>query len=326
MLSAGNSGAGSEAVVRPLVVGLLFPCCPSAIRGFVISEWIYPIKGSVRKPLAKQRDRKIELCCFQHRTIIFDGNEDVSKILRYPIAATELAKYSEIISTEMVVEMDHERHATDAYAKAFGLKIPLPDYRPKFHLTEAEKSEAGKFVFKSRPNVVIQQLASIKNRDYPLSQWLEVIVKLEQRGWGVLLLGQKGELPQFPPQFQTPFIRDLSREGLSFRQSAAVLSHAQAFVGVDSVFVHMAHALDIPAVGLYGPFPWQIRTSLAPKTIAVSGHGPCAPCFWHKHGSKDFPPNKPCTANRLIEARQQCVVLAGITPERIVSKVSLLKP
>ena len=265
-------------------------------------------------------DSKLLLACFHHHREILSGSGLVDEIIDYPIAIPNTARYTSLVSLENTMECDHSQHATDVFAKALGLTTPLADYRPVYHVTDAEKEAAQKHLFRNRPNLAIQVRASVANRDYPMPQWLEVIKKLEQRGWGILLLGSKGQVPPLAPPDQSPFIRNLAEEGLTVRESAAVLSQCQAFVGVDSAWAHMCHALDIPAVVLFAAFDWKTRTSKAPKTIALSGVGECAPCNWHMHAGRAFPPNKPCSA------RQQCVVLAGITPDRVVAKVSLLKP
>lgn len=256
------------------------------------------------------------LCCFAHHQELFAGNEDVLSTIPYPLALDASGKFI-ITSLENTMECDHTQHATDVFAKALGLTTPLADYRPVYHVTDAEKEATQKHLFKQRPTLAVQVKASVANRDYPLPLWYEVITKLEQRGWGIVLLGRKGQTPPMPDH---AFIRDLSALGLSFRESAAVLSQCQAFVGVDSAWAHMCHALDIPAVVLFAAFDWKNRTGKAPKTIAISGVGECAPCSWHMHAGHQFPPGKPCSKP------QVCTVLASITPERIVAKVSLLKP
>ncbi len=272
------------------------------------------------RALRLETKARITLSCFSHHHDIFLGTNLVDALVRYPVLVESLKFYPFILSLENTMECDHTQHATDVFAKALGLKTPLADYRPVYHVTDAEKEATAPYVFKERPTLAVQIKASVANRDYPMPQWLEVIKKLEERGWGIVLLGSKGQVAPLPPQVASPFIRNLSDVGLTFRESAAVLSQCQAFVGVDSAWAHMCHALDIPAVVLFAAFPWQIRTSKAPKTIALTGVGECAPCNWHIHAGRQFPPGKPCTAS------QKCVVLAGITPDRIVSKVSLLKP
>lgn len=264
----------------------------------------------------KHQCREVHLSCFPHHREVVPQ----IKTVPYPMSVKDASKYGHIISLENTMECDHTQHATDVFANALGLTTPLADYRPVYHVTDAEKEATAKHVFKERPTIAVQIKASVANRDYPMPLWLEVIKKLEERGWGIVLLGSKGQIAPLPPQVASPFIRNLSELGLTFRESAAVLSQCQAFVGVDSAWAHMCHALDIPAVVLFSAFDWRTRTSKAPKTIALTGVGECAPCNWHMHAGRQFPPNRPCSA------RQQCVVLAGIAPDRIVAKVSLLKP
>ncbi len=288
------------------------------LRPGVIGDLLF-LTPALRE-LKRTTGKKIVLCTWPYNFDQFLGCDFIDELTPYPLDASTAWRFSEIKDLWNTVEKDHENHATDSFAKALGLTIPLPDYRPFYRVTDEEKEASKKHLFKNRPTLVVQQVASSPARTYPLAQWLEVIVKLERAGWGILLMGLNGQYPPFPQQYSTPFIRDLSRPGIPFREAAAVLSQATAFVGVDSALIHLCHALDIPAVGLYGPFPWQLRTGKAPKTIAVSGVGGCAPCFYHSHNGRAVPPNKPCSA------RQQCVVLAGITPDRVVAKVSLLKP
>lgn len=82
----------------------------------------------------------------------------------------------------------------------------------------------------------------------------------------------------------------------------------------------MCHALDIPAIGLFGPIPWKLRTSKAPKTQVLTGLAECAPCFHHVHAGSHFPRNMPCAKT------QRCVAMGEIDPMRIVAKVDALKP
>ena len=152
-----------------------------------------------------------------------------------------------------------------------------------------------------------------------MEKWLEVIRGIIARGWEVFIFGHPG---LFPRLGNGAHLRNVTMDRLSFRESAAVLTTCQAFCGIDSVWVHMCHALDIPAIGLYGPFAWEIRTGKAPLTHALSGNGDCAPCHWHIHAGQPFPPGKPCSA---LGPKAHCVVLASITPDRIVAKIDALK-
>ena len=262
----------------------------------------------------------VGLSCFSHHHAIFENWKAAPKLEPYPFPTSELHRYGAVVSLENTMECDHQNHATDVFAKALFIPRPLPSYKPIYNVTDDEQVATAKWIFKGRPNVAIQCRASIPNRDYPGQLWGQVIVELEKRGWGILLIGRKGQIPPLDTTLKSPFIRNLAEEDLSLRESVAVLSQCDAFAGVDSSFMHFAAALDIPSVSLHGAFPWQIRTKHYPLNTALTGPGDCAGCCWHMHNGRMFPPNKPCSDKGF------CVVLAGIKPERIVAKIDSLKP
>ena len=61
-------------------------------------------------------------------------------------------------------------------------------------------------------------------------------------------------------------------------------------IAPDSSVAHLAAGLGVPLVGIYGPFPWDLRIKYYPKTRAFNAPSPCAPCFTHGH--------KPCSLAR----------------------------
>lgn len=274
----------------------------------------------VLRALKENTGRKVNLCCFERHHALFNGLDFIDRLLPYPLPFSEVNNFSEIISLENTMELDHEHHISDVFATALGVNTPLRDYRPEYAVTIEEQGRTSCHLFMGRPTIGIQMRASVANRNYPLAKWLEVIVKLEMKGWGVVLFGRRGELPPFPEHLQSPFIRDLSLLDLPLRDSVAVLSGCKALIGVDSSFLHFAAALEVPAIGVFGPFRWETRTGQDPKTTAISGVGACAGCSWHMTGFQEFPPNMPCTTI------QQCVVLDTISPDRIITKAMLLKP
>ena len=273
---------------------------------------------AIRAFREKRPDREVVLSCFDIRRQLFEHTDLFDGFADYPLPYSEIANYSEIISLENVIETAHDKHATDAFAEALG--VTVTDYKPVNVVTPEEKETARARWQRNRPLVGIQLRASVRNRDYPAALWSKVILELENRGWDVLLFGSKGQIPPLPPEMRRTYIRDLSQHDLTFRETCAALANCAAFAGVDSALIHVCHALDIPAVGLYGPFPWQIRTAHAPKTEALTGTGACAGCCWHAKLGQHFPPGQPCYE------KQICWVLATIPPERIVSKIDAMKP
>lgn len=257
----------------------------------------------------------ITLCAFKRHHETFRHLHGV-RWEEYPIRKVHAEKYDVIFPLEDVIETACDKHATDAFAEALG--VTVSDYKPVYIVEEKERLWAEfKFPRNDRPRLAIHPRASTRNRDYPWPLWNQVIVKLIERGWEIFLLGGKGQIPELGSGAPA-YLTDCS--DLTFRESAALLSTCDAFCGVDSSFVNLCPALDVPAVGLYGAFPWQARTSKAPLTKALSGVGECAPCHWLSSAGRHFPPNQPCSKNGY------CHVLASISPDRVVSKVDALKP
>ncbi len=131
--------------------------------------------------------------CFEHHWPIFPKLSEpfLTFAESYPLPVARLEVYREVISLENTMETNHNEHASDVFAKALGLPTPLRSYKPIYYVREAEQVATAKWIFKGRPNLAIQPRASIPNRDYPGQLWGEVIIELEKRGWGILIIGRR---------------------------------------------------------------------------------------------------------------------------------------
>jgi ADP-heptose:LPS heptosyltransferase len=52
-------------------------------------------------------------------------------------------------------------------------------------------------------------------------------------------------------------------------------------VSTDSSLMHIAASLGVPAFGLYGPFPGEVRLTTYDKVDWINAKKECAPCFQH---------------------------------------------
>ncbi|HUD74873.1 MAG TPA: glycosyltransferase family 9 protein, partial [Terracidiphilus sp.] len=215
----------------------------------------------------------LHLCCRKEHFPVFENTPLFDSLVPYPLEAKLIKEYWFIHSFENVMELAHDTHATEAFAKALG--VTVTDYKPVYTVTDEEKSLAKNWITSNRPRVGIQLAASTKNRNYPLDLWAKVIFGLDDKGWEVFLFGHPGQIPEFAPNMKRTYVHNMTTEKLTFRESAALLSQCNAFVGVDSALLHLCHALDVPAVGLFGAFSWQTRTAKAPLTHAITGEGEC---------------------------------------------------
>lgn len=237
-----------------------------------------------------------------------------------------------------MIEPERHTHMTDLFAHRVGIEFPEGDarvIRRADYFVSPEEHEWVKEIFPRLekpstrrgmenvsngvyPRVVIQVETDAACRTYPNDKMVAVIKKLHGRNWDIVIVGRPGGIAGE----SHARLRNASLEQLTFRQSAAILTTADVFLGMDSAMTHVAGALGIPAVALYGPFPSALRTAYAPTTIALTGGRkacPIGPCFFNP-GSRmgqQFPDGAlaPCAKTR------RCMVLDDIQPDRIVQAV-----
>ena len=78
---------------------------------------------------------------------------------------------------------------------------------------------------------------------------------------------------------------------ISLRELAAVLKKAKLFVGIDSGVMHMASALNIPTVGIFGPTdPFYVAPQNKQSIVVRQGLA-CSPCYMRT----------PCDHRRCLE-------------------------
>lgn len=274
----------------------------------------------------KERDPSVHIAvaCFSDYAPTLANNPDVAEIVAYPVPLASVEQYDAVVMLENTVEDERNEHATDRYFREFGIDpqdVPDEAKRCSYHLTEKERAGAlsmfpTKLDDKGRavPRLGVQAVASSMCRTYPHDQLAEVCQMLHLKGWEIFFFGE----PRTLQIQERERITNLSLRALDFRQSAAVLSTCDVVLAPDSSLAHLAGALDLPCIALYGPFPWKLRTAYHPKTIAIQGTGPCAPCFHHVRGRQHWPEGGPCVKSG------RCDVLASIAPGRVAMKISAL--
>lgn len=274
----------------------------------------------------------IDFACMNHYGVVLANLPYVNQVVGYPVGRHAMECYDAWIFFENAIEKNpraEKMHMTDLFAEIAGFKgtvrdlhllgkgePALQDKKPDYIVSNNETI----WVMEQYPRnaakrrVCIQVSASGKCRVYPVQKLGQAVAELLKKGWEVFLMGAIGDVVGVKEQ---PGLRNLAAAGLTFRQSCAVINNADAFIGSDSALLHIAGALGIPAVGLYGPFPADLRTRYCPTTVALSGKGSCAPCFHHANlGRKnDFPDDCPS------RARNVCQVLEKIAPDDIVRNV-----
>lgn len=184
-------------------------------------------------------------------------------------------------------------------------------YPPKFHvpIPASDIAFAHQHISSARPAVAICPTSGHSIlKQWGSQRFAEVATMLTRSGYSVVLVGGPGdaELGSTIASAAAPHCLNLIGQ-TTLTQMAAVLSACSAFVGNDAGPTHLASALGIPTVGIFGPSchhrygPWGTRVSVISHEIS------CSPCQMH-------------TLDRCqtcIYSEPRC--LRSISPEEVIS-------
>lgn len=287
----------------------------------------------------------LELACTPYYADAVRELRYLDGVREYPVAKEVLNGFDQVLWLEGLIEWDERArntHYVDLLAQGAGVVLSagkhldmcvsegavlsmidrFPRLRGKGQGSRDKGNSAG------YARVGVQLRASARCRTYPrLGEVLKLLVK-EMPGVEVLLFGEavapwarsqaSGNLPAN--------VRDLRLEdpALSFMESCALVASCDVMVAPDSALCHVAGALGVPTVALYGSFPWELRTKYAGSVRALTplrdDVGGCeGPCFWHGRAG-EFPPGCP-GVNRMEPLKSVCARLAAIEPERVVNEI-----
>lgn len=212
---------------------------------------------------------------------------------------------------------------TDAVlAMSERLRVEPKDRKPYYRTTEEEAFAATyRFPKTNRKRVGIQIKATSAARSWGQEHLQKFVGMCSAAGYETALFGAPGEVRGQLPSY----CLNLTDQDppLSFRESAAVVQTVDVMVAPDSSLLHIAGCLDVPALGLYGPFPASERVSHFPSVKPLQGHGGCplACCHHHRIAGQEFPDSCPG------EAKGQCTEMAALKPEYVFQKMrQLLHP
>lgn len=156
-----------------------------------------------------------------------------------------------------------------------GLEIYNFDYKAKYYLSQDEIAWAANKISKldlTKPILAICSKSKEVVKNWPESFWQELIEKLIGT-FSIIHLGDHTE-----PTFK--FVQRFAGH-CSIRESAALLSKANFFVGPDSLLMHLANGLDVPSVIIFGGS--RPVSCFGYKENVNLGTSPtCSPCWIHQ--------------------------------------------
>ncbi len=192
-----------------------------------------------------------------------------------------------------------------------------------WHETDQHRVSALLAPLQEQRYVVLHLYPKFNYKMWSDEGWTQLARWISARGLGIVLTGSNDAAEQaYIHRLAARMNAPLNLAGqLSLGETACVLARAAAYVGPDTAVTHMAAALNVPTVTLFGPTdpvkwgPWPVGhpASSTPwrrfgdqvqgRVRLLQGRAPCVPCGHEGCG-------------RRIESFSDC--LTQLPPERVI--------
>ena len=162
-----------------------------------------------------------------------------------------------------------------------------------------------------RPIIVVHSGPTWPVKEWPIERWSELMGKIAANGSVIIRVGTDFD-PAGRYVSQEPVPNTINWIGrLALLDLVALLEQASIFVGVDSGPLHIATALGVPSVGLFGPTDGRLHVHPRARAVIVSGTSSCLGCHYGVTGPGHW---KTGCANDIVCMRE-------ITVDQVLSAV-----
>jgi ADP-heptose:LPS heptosyltransferase/predicted O-linked N-acetylglucosamine transferase (SPINDLY family) len=216
------------------------------------------------------------------KTEVFLHNPDVDLVFttRYEPLPDDL-----FIDLDWAYEKRRELHILHAYAEASG--IPPASTQPALYPTIDEFRLCAKHILHHFQYQGVERLVAlhmpttISARNWPKAFWVQFLSDLLQQDkkLGIVVLGHGRDFSAADLGFSTDSVLCLLVHQLSLMHTAAVLSLCDLLVAPDSGILHVAAAVNVPYLGLFGMADPATRLPFTTRSRALWADIECRGCF-----------------------------------------------
>ncbi|HMF57324.1 MAG TPA: glycosyltransferase family 9 protein, partial [Pyrinomonadaceae bacterium] len=161
------------------------------------------------------------------------------------------------------------------------------------------------------PFLVFIHSTSWESKNWPESYWRDLTVKATGAGFNVILPWGTQTERERSFRIANNNSRAIVLPDLSISEKASIIARAQATVGLDTGLSHIAAALDIPSITLYGATDPQLVGAVGKNQLRVASSFVCVKC----HETE-------CRYPHTAEFKPACFV--ELRPGRIWSELQML--
>jgi heptosyltransferase-3 len=175
---------------------------------------------------------------------------------------------------------------------------PIPDVTPSWREADAQRAAEALSSLHEKPFVVLHLYPKFNYKMWHDAGWIALAHWIAARGLSIVLTGSNDPVElDYVQRISACMQGTLNLAGqLTLNECASVITRAAAYVGPDTALTHMAAALGVPTIALFGPTnalkwgpwphghkqlanPWRrIGSQRAGNVTLLQGAGACVPC------------------------------------------------
>ena len=159
------------------------------------------------------------------------------------------------------------------FSEALG--YTLPESPPDFGINRESLQKSNQ----AENYLVFLHGTTWMTKQWPMAYWIELAELVGQAGYRVKISGGSAEEMKRAEEIASQSTAVDVMPRLSISAMAEMLANAKAAIAVDTGLGHLAAALNVPTISLYGPTNPDYTGALGNSSIHLAAEFPCAPCL-----------------------------------------------
>ncbi len=211
------------------------------------------------------------------------------------------------LMTEVVARGgDSRRIGSEYLALARALELDVGDFGMEIVLSPEEEAYPARTLGEG-PYAVVCPFTTRPQKHWVEERWPQLIERMEQRlGMPVVMLGGPADVEAAARiEAAAAGVKNLAGR-CRLGESAAVIKHASALVGVDTGLTHMGIAFDVPTVALFGSTCPYLDTT-RDNAVVLYHRMACSPCRRNPTCEGDFTCMKRITVDEVVATLEEVV-------------------
>lgn len=290
---------------------------PVAIRRWRKNLWQTLKNGEWRQFKKRLRERKYDLVIDAQGLV---KSAWLTRYVKAPVAGLDRYSAREGLASRFYdrrLSVARGQHAVERVRQLFALALgyDLPSGLGDYGLDRSRLEEIP-----TKPYVVFLHGTTWDTKHWPELYWRQLAERLGRAGLHICLPwgnpAEKARAERIAQGLKNAQV--LPR--LNLAGVARVLAAAKACVAVDTGLGHLAAALDVPTLSLFGPTNPGLTGAYGKAQVHLGSDFPCAPCLQKKCTYKPSADDR----RRFDLKREWPLCFTRLNPERVASQLSAL--